>query len=199
MAFEILSSSGEKRLLQAVDPVSRPQAPSYFVDSKGHRYSAYFDGKNVVFNDGTANFIGRWVLGSSATVIRDSKQLADGFTFTFMDHGPGPQRLHAVWVFEGSVEKAVTAWKAAGFRLSDADRNWNRNHPASLHLRTKGAFGTGANSSHAIIPVVQTREVTHGEMHVGEFNPLTGCGVGFVLHQLEDLMWKLGLQREDFR
>jgi hypothetical protein len=193
MSFEILTISGETRMLRHEDITAQPalsNAHPDFVDACGHRYSGSFDGKNVTFNDGAVDWVGGWVQGTSATIIRNTKLLPDGFTFTFMDHGPGPQRLHAVWTFKGSVEEVIAGWRLAGFSLSRADRTWNRNHPASTHLRTKGGSLTGADSSHAIIPVVQTEMYTTGEIHVGEFNPLTGFGIGFVLHQLEDWIWK---------
>ena len=196
MSFEILSISGEPRLLSAVNfpahptPSDADQYAQSFVDDQGHRYSAFFDGRNVIFNDGAADFIGRWLLGTSATVIQRTGRLPDVFTFTFMDHGPGPQRLHAVWTFPGSVEEAIAGWKLAGFSVSNVDRHWNRNHLPSIHLRTRGAFGTGAESSHVLLPVAQTESHTTGHIHVGEFNPLTGFGIGFILHHLESCAWK---------
>ncbi len=197
MSFEILSISGETRLLSALDFPGQPTRTDadqtfdqYFVDSQGQRYSAFFDGRNAIFNDGAADFIGRWLLGTSATAIQRTRRLPDGFTFTFMDHGPRPQRLHAVWRFPGSVEEAIASWKLAGFSVSSVDRLWNRNHPSSIHLRTRGALATGADSSHVVMPVTQTENTATGEIHVGEFNPLTGLGIGFVLHHLEGCTWK---------
>ena len=191
MSFEILSNSGEWHLLSVTESLeqSTPSATDEsFADDDGHRYSAFFDGNNVIFNDGSADFIGRWLQGSAATVIRNTRRLPGGFHFTFMDHGPRPQRLHAVWKFDGSVPQAIAAWKMAGFSVSIPDRTWNRNHPTSIHLRNRGAFLTGADSSHATIPVAQSGSETTGEIHVGEFNPLTGFGIGFVLHHLEGWM-----------
>lgn len=158
------------------------------MDDDGRRYEAFFDGSHVIFNDGSADYIGRWLLGSAAIVIRNTQRLRGGFRFTFMDHGPRPQRLHALWRFDGSVPQAIAAWKLAGFSVSIPDRTWNHNHPASVHLRNRGAFLTGADSSHVTVPVAQAGSETTGEIHVGEFNPLTGFGIGFVLHRLEAWM-----------
>jgi hypothetical protein len=194
MSFEILSNSGERRLLSAMDSSAHSTSvgtDESFMDDDGRRYEAFFDGSHVVFNDGSAEFIGRWRLGSAATVIRNTRRLPGGFRFTFMDHGPRPQRLHALWSFNGAVPQAIAAWKLAGFSVSIPDRAWNRNHPASVHLRNRGAFLTGADSSHATIPLFQLAQVgseTTGEIHVGEFNPLTGFGIGFILHRLEAWM-----------
>jgi hypothetical protein len=188
MSFEIVSNSGQPCLLRPQDSLvhSTPSdADVVFLDDHGQRYSAFFDGSHVLFSDGTADFFGRWVQGSAATVIRQTRRLHEGFQFIFMDHGPRPQRLHALWSFQGSAEQAVTAWKQAGFSVSIPDRAWNRNHAASVHLRTGGACFTGADSSHVTIPLSQTDGETRGEIHVGEFNPLTGFGIGFVLHHLE--------------
>lgn len=191
MSFEILSNSGERRLLSAAESLAylTPLGTNeFFADDDGHRYSAFFDSGNVVFNNGSADFIGRWLQGSAATVIRNTRRLPGGFHFTFMDHGPHPQRLHAVWRFDGSVPQAIAAWKMAGFSVSITDRTWNRNHPASIHLRNRGALLTGADSAHVTVPVAQSGSETTGEIHVGEFNPLTGFGIGFVLHHLERWM-----------
>lgn len=188
MSFEIVSNSGQRLPLRPQDlPVQSapPSMDAIFRDENGHRYSAVFDGSHVIFNDGSADFIGRWVQGSAATVIRQTRRLHEGFQFTFFDHGPPPQRLHALWTFQGTVPQAISAWKQAGFSVSIPDRAWNRNHPASIHLRNKGARFTGADSSHVTIPLDQTGSETRGEIHVGEFNPLTGFGIGFVLHHLE--------------
>ena len=195
MSFEILSNSGERRLLRCKDSLVR-STPSNadadliadFIDDDGGSYSAFFDGNRVIFNDGSADFVGRWLQGSAATVVHKTRRLREGFRFTFMDHGPRPQRLHALWNFVGPVQEAIAAWKLAGFSVSIPDRAWNRNHPASVHLRTPGAFVTGTDSSHVTIPVAQTGSDTTGEIHVGEFNPLTGFGIGFLLHHLENWM-----------
>ncbi len=191
MSFEIASNSGQRRLLRPQDlPVH--STPSYvdavFLDDDGHRYSAFFDGTHMIFNDGSVDVIGRWLQGSDATVIRQTRRLCQGFQFTFFDHGPRPQRLHALWSFQGDLQQAITAWKQAGFSVSIPDRAWNRNHPASVHLRNRGTRFTGADSSHVTIPVGQDDSETRGEIHVGEFNPLTGFGIGFVLHHLERWM-----------
>lgn len=191
MSFEIVSNSGRRRLLRPQDLLVQPTSSNtdtVFLDDDGHRYSPSFDGSHVAFNDGSADFIGRWMQGSDATVIRQTRRLREGFQFTFMDHGPPPQRLHALWTFHGPVQQAITAWKQAGFSVSIPDRAWNRNHPASMHLRNRGARFTGADSSHATIPLAQTGSETRGEIHVGEFNPLTGFGIGFLLHHLERWM-----------
>lgn len=191
MSFEIPLKSGGARLLRAAGPSSAGMdcnRRELFVDSDGCRYSAAFDGKNVIFNNGTAEFKGRWLQGTSATIIESSRYLAEGFTFNFVDHGPTPQRLHAVWTFQGSVEEAVAGWKQANFSVSNVDRRVNRNHPASLHLRTRGAMGTGTDSSHVTIPLLQAERCISGEIHIGEFNPLTGFGLGFLLHHLERWM-----------
>jgi hypothetical protein len=191
MSFEIVSNSGQRMLLRPqnssvhsmqlnVDPV--------FLDDNSRPYSVWFDGSQAIFNDGSADFIGRWRQGSAATVIRQTRRLCPGFQFTFMDHGPRPQRLHALWNFQGSVPQAIAAWKQAGFSVSIPDRAWNRNHPASVHLRNRGAAFTGADSSHVTIPLDQSGSDTRGEIHVGEFNPLTGFGIGLVLHHLERWM-----------
>lgn len=182
MSFEIDSIDGEARRLRAAD--------EWFVDERGNLYAAYFDGSDVVFRTGDVNFTGRWIQGSKATEVSGGGLLAPAFRFTFMDHGPRPQRLHAVWSFDGPLEQAISGWRAAGFSLSHADRQWNRNHPAAVHLRTRGKFATGADSSHVIIPIAQSGELTTGDIHVGEFNPLTGFGLGFALHHLERWMWK---------
>lgn len=191
MSFEIVSNSRQRRLLRPQDSSVRtksPNADTVFLDGDGHPYSAFFDGTHVIFSDGSVDFIGRWLQGSAATVICQTRRLCEGFQFTFMDHGPRPQRLHALWNFQGPVQQAITAWKHAGFSVSIPDRAWNRNHPASVHLRTRGTRFTGADSSHVTIPADQDGSETRGEIHVGEFNPLTGFGIGFVLHHLERWM-----------
>ena len=191
MSFEIVSISGQRLLLRPQDSSvqSTPlNTHAIFLDDNGRPYSASFDGSHVIFNDGSANFVGRWILGSAATVIRQTRRMQQGFQFTFMDHGPRPQRLHALWSFEGPLSQAITAWKQAGFSVSIPDRAWNRNHPTSVHLRNRGAAFTGADSSHVTIAIDQTGDTTKGEIHVGEFNPLTGFGIGFVLHHLERWM-----------
>jgi hypothetical protein len=180
MSFEI-ASTGETRLLRAV---ASAEIPGEFADDAGRLYSARFDGCHVMFEDGTTSYVGRWLQGTAATVIPSGAGLGDRFTFTFMDHGLRPQRLHALWSFDGTTSEAIASWQAAGFSVSRVDRILNRNHPAAIHLRTRGAFPTGADSSHAIIPIEQTGNSTNGDIHVGEFNPLTGLGVGFVLHHL---------------
>jgi len=189
MSFEIVSNSGQLRVMPGPQDSFADSTPSnadvVFFDDDGHRYSAFFDGSHVFFNDGSADFIGRWLQDSAATVICQTQRLCEGFQFTFLDHGPRPQRLHALWSFQGPVPQAIEAWKQAGFSVSIPDRAWNRNHPASVHLRNRGARFTGADSSHVTIPVDQDGYETRGEIHVGEFNPLTGFGIGFVLHHLE--------------
>jgi hypothetical protein len=154
----------------------------------GDQYFGLFDGSHVIFRVGAANFIGHWIQGTDATEISGGERLSVDFKFTFMDHGPRPQRLHALWEFDGPVEQAINSWEAAGFSLSGADRQWNRNHPAAIHLRTRGKFATGADSSHVVIPLEQSGATTRGDIHVGEFNPLTGFGLGFALHHLEPCM-----------
>jgi hypothetical protein len=189
MSFEIASNSGQRLLLRPQDSFDRStKRDPDFIDDDGRRYAAYFDGRHVIFSDGTMDFIGLWLQGSGATVIRQTRRLREGFQFTFMDHGPRPQRLPALWSFHGAVPQAITAWKQAGFSVSIPDRAWNRNHPASVHLRSRGARITGADSSHVTIPLDQTGSETNGEIHVGEFNPLTGFGIGFVFHHLERWM-----------
>jgi hypothetical protein len=191
MAFEIVPNSGQRMPLRLQDlsvQSTRSNVDAVFLDHNGHPYSASFDGSHVIFNDGAADLVGRWMLGSAATVVRQTRQLCQGFQFTFMDHGPRPQRLHALWNFQGPVPQAIAAWKQAGFSVSIPDRAWNRNHPASVHLRNRGSALTGADSSHVTIPLAQTGSETRGEIHVGEFNPLTGFGIGFVLHHLERWM-----------
>jgi hypothetical protein len=191
MSFEIVSNSGQRLLLRSQDSPAQATpriAQSIFLDGNDRPYSASFDGSHVIFNDGSADFVGRWRLGSTATVIRQTRRLQQGFQFTFMDHGPRPQRLHALWNFEGPMSQAITAWKQAGFSISIPDRAWNRNHPASVHLRNRGRRLTGADSSHVTIAIDQAGGETNGEIHVGEFNPLTGFGIGLVLHHLERWM-----------
>jgi hypothetical protein len=191
MSFEIFSTSGQLQLLRpqdsSVHSMSANEDP-IFTDDNGRRYSAYFDGSHVIFNDGSADFVGRWIPGSAATKIRQTRRLCEGFQFTFFDHGPHPQRLHALWSFQGSMQQAITAWKHAGFAVSIPDRTWNRNHPTSVHLRNRGAALTGADSSHVTIPLIQEGDKTSGEIHIGEFNPLVGFGIGFLLHHLERWM-----------
>src|SRR5487761_1199403 len=100
MAFEIDSvGGGESRLLAACGPD--------FIDACGHRYAACFDGHDVIFSDGETDFIGRWLLGTPAVIIRRPRRLPAGFTFTFFDHGYAPQRLHALWEFAGSRSAAI--------------------------------------------------------------------------------------------
>jgi hypothetical protein len=191
MSFEIVSNSGRRLLLRPQDSSvasTQSDVDANFLDDEGHCYSGFFDGSHVIFNHGSREFIGRWLQGSAATTIFQTRRLCQGFQFTFMDHGPRPQRLHALWSFQGPVSQAITAWKQAGFSVSLPDRAWNRNHPASVHLRTRGAWFTGADSSHVTIPLDQTGSETNGEIHVGEFNPLTGFGIGFVFHHLERWM-----------
>ncbi len=177
MAFEIDSAGGgEPRLLAANGPD--------FIDAGGHRYAGCFDGHNVIFSDGETDFIGRWRLGTPAVIVRRMRRLPSRFMFTFFDHGHAPQRLHALWEFAGSHSAAIEAWRQAGFSLSPFDRRLNRNHPrSSTHLRTKGASITGADSSHVVI--FPGDDCTKGDIHVGEFNPFTGFGVGFVFHWME--------------
>lgn len=191
MSFEIASITGETRLLHSVDGGT----PGEFVDGYGRRYAARFDGNNVMFDDDAKPYIGQWLQGTAATVIPSGGRLGGGFIVTFMDHGPRPQRLHALWTFDGAVVEAIARWKAAGFFVSRADRYLNRNRQEAVHLRTWGAFPTGADSSHVVIPVAQAEGEARGDIHVGEFNPLTGFGVGFVLHQLEGWMGKSAVNK----
>ncbi len=157
-----------------------------FIDTDGHRYAGCFDGRNVMFSDGEINFTGRWLSGTSAIQIRRTLHLCAGFAFTFFDHGHSPQRLHALWQFAGTCSQAIEGWKQAGFSVSIFDRWLNQNHPrSSIHLRTKGARVTGADSSHVVIFPGASGHSAMGQIHVGEFNPFTGWGVGFLLHQLE--------------
>ena len=191
MSFEIESISGQPLLLRPQDSCAYPSSSTtetIFLDGNDRPYSAFFDGHRVYFNDGAADFAGRWIQGSLPTVIRQTRRLSHGFQFNFFDHGPRPQRLHALWSFQGSAAEAITAWKLAGFSISIPDHAWNRNHPASVHLRSRGAPLTGADSSHVTIPLSQSGSETQGEIHVGEFNPLTGFGIGFLLHHLERWM-----------
>lgn len=164
-------------------------ADGMFFDQRGHLYSGCFDGRNVFFSSRDADsvdFIGQWMQGTPATMVRGGRQVSSRFLFTFMDHGEPPQRLHALWEFDGPLDDAIESWKLANFSISVGDRHFNRKHPASsIHLRTRGARVTGADSSHVVIPLDQTGKHTTGNIHVGEFNPMTGCGIGFVLHLLE--------------
>ena len=189
MSFEIQFRLGSKD--SDVEPdaeplVVQPDGAGVFFDPRGQRYSGHFDGRRVIFSDGVVDYPGRWIQGTAATVLASGGLLRPGFRFTFMDHGLPPQRLHAVWIFEGILRDAIEGWKLAHFSISAADRFFNRNHPgSSIHLRTRGAFATGADSSHVVIPWMQAGGRTTGNIHVGEFNPLTGFGLGFVLHHLE--------------
>lgn len=191
MSFEIRTTSGESRHpLSATNSRltgDRPECDENFVDESGCTYLGFFDGSNVIFRSGSTDYVGRWLQGTAATVIRHTQLLPDGFIFNFMDHGNFPQRLHAVWEFGGSLQKVLEAWKLAGFSVSNIDRHFNQNHSrSSTHLRTKGAFITGADSSHVVIPPTRAEaSSTSGEIHVGEFNPCTGFGIGFLLHRLE--------------
>jgi hypothetical protein len=186
MSFEKSSIDGEMRLLQS--------AKAEF-DRAGRRYSGFFDGSHVIFRADASKFTGRWIQGSDRTEIPGGGRLASAFAFTFMDHGPRPQRLHAIWNFDGPVDQAIAGWEAAGFSVSRKDQRWNRNHPSAIHLRTRGEFATGADSSHVVLPLGQSGTMTHGDIHVGEFNPLTGFGVGFALHQMESWMSKMNGRR----
>jgi hypothetical protein len=171
MAFEINRGDGRVVRLMGGD--------LDFSDDSGRRYTGYFDGRHVVFHDGENSFSGRWLPGSSATSLPSGGDLPAELAFAFMDHGPAPQRLHALWEFAGLRDQAIERWCRAGFRLSVVDRYLNPNHPrTSTHLRTKG------RSIVVIFSDIRGDRVT-GEVHVGEFNPLTGFGIGFVLHQLE--------------
>ncbi len=157
-----------------------------FIDLSGIHYSGAFDGKNIVFRCGDTEYIARWMQGTAATAVRGNELILPGFIFIFMDHGRPPQRLHAQWTFNGPVVQAIRLWQLAGFSISYADRYINRNHVlASVHLRTKGSFATGADSSHAIVYCNAAGATSSGEIHVGEFNPMTGFGVGFLLHLTE--------------
>ena len=145
MSFEIVSNSGQRLLLRQQDSLVHSKssnADTVFLDDDGRRYSAFFDGSHVIFNHGSADFSGRWLQGSAATVISQTRRLCQGFQFTFMDHGARPQRLHALWSFQGAVPQAIAAWKQAGFSVSVPDRAWNRNHPASVHLRNRKCSGS---------------------------------------------------------
>lgn len=186
MSFEIQCTSRQSPLL--LHPVTQAEAAakSDFVDKHGRFYSGHFNGRDVIFCDGESEYIGRWLQGTSATSICQSRCLSGRFSFTFMDHGCTPQRLHAWWQFDGRMDDAIEQWKNAGFFISNVDRRINRNYPkSSIHMRTRGVSITGADSSHVIIPPTQIQLGTHGEIHVGEFNPFTGWGVGFLLHQME--------------
>lgn len=168
--------------------MSAAHSNTNYYDADGRCYQASFDGNCVAFRDSTEEYGSRWIQGTPAVSIRSGKDLPGGFIFTFMDHGASPQRLHALWTFEGPLETAVACWLQAGFYRSRIDWHFNRKHPeASLHLRTRGNWLTGGNSSHVIIPGVQNGNRTAGNIHVGEFNPFTGFGIGFMLHQLETL------------
>ena len=90
MSFEIVSNSGQRLPLRPQDLAVQSAPPSMdaiFRDENGHRYSAVFDGSHVIFNDGSADFIGRWVQGSAATVIRQTRRLHKVFNlhFSIMD------------------------------------------------------------------------------------------------------------------
>ena len=194
MSFEIQGcSDGNARRLQRLATACRvvvpdllPEDNEEFLDPEGQSYAGCFDGRNVIFSGLAADYVGQWVQGTQATVIRSGRRLPRGFTFIFMDHGKPPQRLHAKWEFDGPLREAIQGWKQANFSVSRVDRQFNREHPeASIHLRTRGAWVTGADSSHVIIPSGQTGQRMTGDIHVGEFNPLTGFGIGFMLHQLE--------------
>jgi hypothetical protein len=177
MAFEINRDDRVVRLMSG---------DLNFADDSGRKYTGYFDGRQVVFHDGKNNFSGRWLQGSSATSVRGGGDLPGEFAFAFMDHGPAPQRFHALWEFAGFRDQAIERWCRAGFTLSAVDRYLNPNHPrSSIHLRTRGRSITGADSSHVVIFSDIPSDRVAGEIHVGEFNPFTGFGIGFVLHQLE--------------
>lgn len=185
MAFSITTATGEERLLSACTDNSADESNG-FQDAAGRRYNAFFNGEDVIFAAGGERFRGRWRLGTESCRIQRTERLPAGFNFLFFDHGPSPQRLHALWSFAGTVDQALTAWQQAGFNLSRADGFWNRRHEAaSLHLRTRGHRWTGADSAHVVLPQQQLASQTTGNLHVGEFNPLIGWGIGFFLHQLE--------------
>jgi hypothetical protein len=183
MSFSILNANGDRCLLAAA---TTDVLPEMFHVPEGQTYSAVFDGQHVVFCRDAEEIVGEWVQGTSATLISRTRKLSSGFAFTFYDHGPAPQRLHALWSFHGPLEEAVAGWRQADFALSRWEGRFNRNHPAAIHLRTRGSFWTGADSAHVTVPLGQKRpEETSGQIHVGEFNPWTGWGLGFLLHHLE--------------
>ena len=190
MSFEILRSTGGCGVWIPVTPapVSTVHPSSNFCDADGRWYQATFDGDCVVFRDATEEYDSRWIQGTAAVTMASGRGLPGGFIFTFMDHGKSPQRLHALWRFDGSLQETVECWLRAGFYRYRMDWHFNRRHPdASIHLRTRGNWLTGGNSAHVIISGAQTGNHTVGNIHVGEFNPFTGFGIGFILHQMEAL------------
>jgi len=187
MSFEIFSNSGEPRLLSVMQSTTDAMLSGGggdFVDSHGRRYSVYFDGINVIFNDGSADRIGYWLQGSAATVIQRTRLLPDAFRFTWVSPAAAACVVELGWLGSGSHRRLE-----AGRFFCVHPRS--RLEPQSSGIdppADQGEDCTGADSSHVTIPVAQTGSNTTGEIHVGEFNPLTGFGVGFVLHHLEGWM-----------
>jgi len=172
-------------------------AAGALADQHGNRYTGTFDGRQVVFRgaDGL-ECNGAWILGSvEVTGIVGGEGLGEGFRFTFLDHGKGNQRLNARFSFAGSSEDAIATMLRAGYRVSRWDNRFNRQHQAPaggslVHLRSRGHWLAGADSGHAILTVFPGDEHSvSGEVHVGEHNPTTGMGVGFLLHQAETRSW----------
>ncbi|SEG18650.1 hypothetical protein SAMN05421819_2108 [Bryocella elongata] len=172
-------------------------ADGHLVDQSGRRYAGTFDGRQVVFRsaDGLP-CEGAWVLGSGeVTGISGGGDLSERFHFTFLDHGRGNQRLNARFRFEGKTEEAIAAFLGAGYCVSRWDNRFNKQHQAPaggflVHLRSRGHWLTGADSGHAILTMFPgERSSVSGEVHVGEHNPTTGMGIGFLLHLAETYAW----------
>lgn len=179
MSFSIPTATGGSEVLAAA-------GADQFADAAGRLYNAAFDGSRVIFSCDQENFPGQWVLGTPPVSISRTRVLLPGFTLTFYDHGPAPQRLHALWHFQGTLDVAVAAWRQAGYMPSQWESRFSRNHPAAIHLRTRGARWTGADSAHVTIPLEQpSMSETCGQIHVGEFNPWIGWGIGLLLHCFE--------------
>ena len=84
----------------------------------------------------------------------------------------------------------IDALKQAGYFPARWDNRFNRSSEGApniplFHMRSRGAFLTGADSGHAILHLDGNRESTQtwGELHVGEHNPVHP--IGFFLHQRE--------------
>jgi hypothetical protein len=166
---------------------------SILTDQHGETYTAVFDGSNVVLTTASGHDrIARWLPGSMKIAdVPGGGALSPRFTFTFYDHGGGNQRLHATWTFAGTTEEAIAAFERAGYATSALDHKHNRKHSAAgrtlIHMRSRGSMLTGADSGHAILYLDLQGDPprTCGEVHVGEHNPTTGLGLGFLLHRWE--------------
>ena len=80
MAFEIVSNSGPHfGCAHRIRPIHRRHRTRTHLSSMATAapIPQFFDGSHVIFSDGSADFIGRWLQGSAATVICQTRRLCE--------------------------------------------------------------------------------------------------------------------------